>query len=79
MATIDWKSSAIFELLQRQVKDYNPLYNLIDICIAGQAAPISPVLNDVYYYGGDVMGTVFGIEWIPVNSCLLYTSDAADE
>ncbi|HZK69739.1 MAG TPA: hypothetical protein VFC36_09140 [Paludibacter sp.] len=75
MATIDWKSSAIFELLQRQVKDYNPLYNLIDICIAGQAAPISPVLNDVYYYGGDVMGTVFGIEWIPVNSFMVFGTE----
>lgn len=69
MAKIDWKNSNIFELLQQQIKGYNSVYNLKDICIANQAAPVG-VLNDVYYYTGDVTATVFGIAGVTKNSLL---------
>lgn len=74
MSTIDWKSSAIFEMLQRQVKNYNPLFNLIDICIANQAAPNSPSVNDCYYFTGDVTSTVFAIAGVTKNSFLVWST-----
>lgn len=70
MSTIDWTLTSIFSLLQRQVKDYNSLYNLKDTCIAGQAAPAA-VDNDVYYYTGSVSATVFGMPNVPVGAFLL--------
>lgn len=73
MSTIDWKSTSFFLLLQRQVKDYNPLYNLKDICIAGQAAPAA-VANDVYYYTGDVLATVFGVAAVTADSFMVYST-----
>lgn len=75
MAKIDWKASNIFKLLKQQVKEYNSVYNLKDICIAGQTAPAG-VLNDVYYYIGDVTATIFGIQGIVANSFLRYNGTA---
>lgn len=69
MAKIDWKASNIFELIQQQVKGYNSAYNLKDICIADQAAPAG-VLNDMYYYVGNVSATVFGVSGVGKNSFL---------
>jgi hypothetical protein len=72
MATLDWKSSSIFALLQRQVKDYNSLYILRDICIEAQIAPAGPAANDVYYFMGSATATVFGIAGVLSGSFLVF-------
>lgn len=74
MSTIDWKLTDLFKLIQLQVRNYNPDYKLIDCCIAGQAAPVAPVLNDVYYFTGDASSTVFGIAGVLKNSLLVYST-----
>jgi len=72
MAKKDFKLSAMFKLLQRQVKDYNPAFNLIDVCVAGQAAPALPAVNDCYYYTGTSTATVYGIAGVTQGSFLLF-------
>jgi len=71
MAKLDWKSSSIFKLQQRQIKDYNPAYNLIDVCVAGQTAPVGATTNDCYYYTGLTTATVFGISGVSANSFMV--------
>lgn len=74
MAKLDWKSSNLFKILQRQVRNYNPLYNLVDCCIAGQAAPSSPAANDVYYFTGSATSTVFGVAGVTAGAFLVYST-----
>jgi len=73
MSYLEWKSTYIFELLQKQVKNYNPAYNLVDVCTAAQSAPIGSIMNDCYYYTGDIISTVFGVENVMPNSFLVYS------
>jgi len=66
------KGTNLYSIAKRFVKDYNPDYNFKGFCIADQAPPDFPALNDVYYFTGLITSTVFNIASVQPNTFMVY-------